>query len=244
MIIVSDRQDDLWVQDPDQSTQFYGMSGFRYGGQFLGLLNVFKVQRKIKDQAPGDATDDGPIDVQLTHSRDGLRWERFEDRTAIIPNGEPGTYDAGCILQCATEPVIFQDELWVYYTAINTTHGGRLADKVASIGRASWRLDGFVSLDAGSAGGMVETVPLRSPGGHLEVNADASGGTVLVEILSAEGEPLSGYAAGDCAAIQADGVRQVACWKRGDELPANQPIRLRFHLNNAKLFSFRITSSK
>ena len=244
MIVVPDTQDDTWVENPDQSTQFYGMSGFRYGGQFLGLLNVFKVRRKIKDQAPGDATDDGPIDVQLTHSRDGLQWERFEDRSAIIPNGEPGTYDAGCILQCATEPVIFQDEVWVYYTAINTTHGGRLADKVITIGRASWRLDGFVSLDAGSAGGMVETVPLRSPGGHLEVNANASNGKMIIEILSAEGNSLPGYLQKDCDAIRTDGIRQVVAWNGSDCLPSDQPIRVRFHFYNAKLFSFRITSSK
>ena len=244
MIVVPDTQDDTWVENSDQSTQFYGMSGFRYGGQFLGLLNVFRVQRKIKDQAPGDATDDGPIDVQLTHSRDGLHWERFEDRSAIIPNGRSGAFDAGCILQCATEPVICEDEVWVYYTAINTTHGGLLADKLITIGRASWRLDGFVSLDAGSAGGMVETVPIRSSGGSLEVNVDASHGHLRVEIVTAEGDPLPGYRGEDCAPMQSDGVRQVAHWNGADRLPEDQPVRLRFHLCQAQLYSFRMESSK
>ena len=243
IIFIPDAEDDIWTQSPEQSTQFYGMSGFRYGGQFLGLLNVFKVQRKIRDQAPGDATDDGPIDVQLTHSRDGLQWERFEDRSAIIPNGGPGAYDAGCILQCATEPVICEDEVWVYYTAINTTHGGLLADKIVAIGRASWRLDGFVSLEAGSAGGIVETVPIRSPGCRLEVNADSSHGHLTVEILSAEGDPLPGYTHENCAPMQTDGVRQVVRWNGVDRLPEDQPLRLRFHLSKAQLYSFCMASS-
>lgn len=242
MILQPDAQDDIWTQSPEQSTQFYGMSGFRYGGQFLGLLNVFKVLRVNKNCSSGDAADDGPIDVQLTYSRDGLYWERFEDRSAIIPNGGPGAFDAGCILQCATEPVICEDEVWVYYTAINTTHGGRLEHdkKIVSIGRASWRLDGFVSLDAGSTEGIVETVPIRSSGGHLEVNVNASFGYLRVEILTARGDPLPGYGREDCAPMQSDDVCQIAHWNGTDHLPETQPIRLRFHLRQAQLYSFRM----
>jgi hypothetical protein len=247
LIFVPDAQDDAWVQDPGQRTEFYGMAGFCYSGQFLGFLPVFRVvrqpsyddiggQTEIATQAPWD----GPIEAQLVHSRDGRDWHRFEDRSPIIPRGQPGSFDAGCILCSANRPVVHDDEVWHYYTAVNTTHGGLMPPKRLSIGRAAWRLDGFVSMDAGVFGGMVETVPLEHSGGRLEVNVNAVQGSLEVEVLSAAGDPLVGYERADCVALQDDAVRHVVHWKGTDRLPADQPVRLRFYLNSAELYSFRL----
>ncbi len=248
LIIVSDEQDDAWVQDPQQRGEFYGMSGFVYGSQFLGFLPVFYVMRDMRDvrektvgaeQSPWD----GPIDAQLVHSRDGRTWERFFDRTPIIPRGAPGSYDAGCILCSADRPVNCSDETWHYYTAINTMHGGTLPPKRATIARAAWRLDGFVSLDAGHFGGTVETVPLNLPAGKLVVNADASQGGLTVELLTADGQTLTGYSSEDCAAIRSDSVRHTVSWQEHLQLPAGEPVRLRFHLDTAQLYSFRVAAA-
>ena len=130
------------------------------------------------DKAPWD----GPIAVQLAHSRDGRAWERFEDRSPIIPRGGPGSFDAGCILCSADRPLIRGDEVWHYYTGVNTMHGGPMPPKRIAIGRAVWRLDGFVSLDAGHFGGVVETVALQQSGERLEVNVDAAAGSLAVEV--------------------------------------------------------------
>ena len=126
LIIVSDEQDDAWIQDPEQRGEFYGMSGFVYGRQYLGFLPVFNVVRDVRGQEVGAEQSpwDGPIEAQLAHSRDGRTWERFVDRTPIIPRGAPGSFDAGCILCSADRPVVHGDEVWHYYTAINTLHGG------------------------------------------------------------------------------------------------------------------------
>jgi hypothetical protein len=247
LIFIPDAEDDAWVQDPGQRTEFYGMAGFCYGGQFLGFLPVFRVvrqvgydgiggQRKVATQAPWD----GPIEAQLVHSRDGRDWHRFEDRSPIIPRGKRGSFDAGCILCSADRPVVTNDEVWHYYTGVNTTHGGLMPPKKLSIGRAAWRLDGFVSLDAGTFGGVVETVPLEISGGRLEVNVDAGQGRMEVEILSAAGDPLPGYGRGDCVALQADAVRHDVRWNGNDRLPRDQTVRLRFHLKDADLYSFCI----
>ena len=238
LIFVPDEQDDAWVREPGQRTEFYGMVGFPYGGQYLGLLNVFRIHSETQNPARGQAAVDGPIDVQLTHSRDGLHWERFENRSAIIPNGAPGTYDSGCILHCAREPVFCSNEMWVYYTAINTTHGDLIENKHITIGRASWRVDGFVSLDAGPLGGTVETVSLRASRCALEVNADASRGTISVEVLSADGPVLPGYSAQECRVMRGDEVWHHLRWQGTDWITADQPIRLRFHLKDASLYSF------
>ena len=237
LILVPDEEDDTWVRRPEQRTEFYVLSGFPYGGGFLGLLSVFRVEA-VPEQGPND----GPVDVQLTHSRDGREWERFEDRSPIIPLGAPGSYDSGCILGVSNPPVIYDDEVWVYFTAINVTHGSPMPPKRITIGRASWRLDGFVSLDAGPAGGVVETVALELDGDRLEVNADASEGSLAVEVLSAAGDPLSGFGRESCRAIDSDGVRHIVAWDGGDRLPTDRPLRLRFHLQNAQLYSFRTSS--
>ena len=264
--LTPDEQDDAWVQDEGQRTEFYGMAGFAYGGQFLAFLPVFDVIKDARgepgmpasvaadgstglhapaaisesgkeiDQAPWD----GPIAVQLAHSRDGLTWQRFEDRSPIIARGEPGSFDAGCILCSADRPVVHGDEVWHYYTAVNTMHGGPMPPKTITIGRATWRLDGFVSLDAGHFGGVIETVLLQAAGGRLVVNADAGGGRLEIEVLTAEGAPLAGYTRDECQTVQTDSVRQTVVWKGNSRLPAGQPVHLRFHLRDASLYSFRI----
>ena len=132
------------------------------------------------------------------HSRDGLTWHRFADRSPVIARGPRGSYDAGCILCSADRPVVHGDEVWHYYTGINTMHGGPLPPKQCVIGRVSWRLDGFVSLDAGAFEGCVRTVPLAGGGRRLEVNADAGAGSVAVAVLAADGTTLDGFGAADC----------------------------------------------
>jgi hypothetical protein len=244
LILAPDEVDDRWAKAPEQRTEFYTMSGFPYGGQFLGLLSVFKV-KEIK-KAPGRMASpwDGPVDIQLVHSRDGRRWERLEQRTPIISCGELGSFDGGMILGVANAPVIYNDEVWVYYTAYNTTHGGPMPPKRAVIGRASWRLDGFVSLDAGPSGGYAETVPLQGAGGRLYVNADAREGNLTVEALTLDGKVLPGFSSESCEEIRSDSVRHLVRWKGKDSLAAGKNYRLRFKLKNAKLYSFTINAEE
>lgn len=243
LILAPDEQDDVWVQNPDQRTEFYVMSGFPYGGQFLGLLSVFKLTKIYESTTPNQSPHDGPVEIQLVYSRDGQDWKRFEDRTPVIPIGESGSYDGGCILGVSNPPVIYGDEMWVYYTAITTTHGGTMPPKRITIARASWRVDGFVSLDAGSEIGVVETVPLKVTGEQLEVNVDASRGSLFVEVLSADGNPQPGFSKEDCEEIRSDNTRHIVRWKGNSRLPVSKPISFRFHLKNAKLYSFRVKPS-
>ena len=239
LLFAPDEQDDAWAAEPHQRTEFYVMSAFPYGRMMLGLLSVFRLTRIHKEPKPHQSPHDGPIDIQLVHSRDGHTWHRFEDRSPLIPTG-PHPYDAGCILGVANGPVLARDEMWVYYTAITTPHGGALPAKRITIGRAAWRRDGFVSLDAGPEAGVVETVLLTAKGTRLEVNADASKGSLAVEVLTADGKPLPGFSRADCQAVHTDSVRHAIRWQGGARLPADRSVRLRFHLTRVGLYSFRI----
>lgn len=241
LVMAPDETDDAQVErEGGRFSQFYNMSVFPYGDQFLGFVTHFRYTGPPKERGPLQSGDDGPVDVQLVHSRDGRTWRRCEDRSPVIPNG-PHAYDAGCILGVINGPVIVGDQLWLYYTAITTTHGGCVPKKEITIALAKWRLDGFVSLQADEQGGMVETVPLKFSGSYLRVNADSAGGSLTVALLDCAAKPLPGYGHDDCLPLCRDSIRHVVRWKGSDCLPADGPLRLEFRLKNAKLFSFAAT---
>jgi uncharacterized protein len=239
LVMAPDDVDDAQVKrEGGQYAQFYNMSAFPYGGQFLGMVTRFRYSGPPEREGPLQSSHDGPIDVQLVHSRDGRAWQRGEDRSPVIPNG-PHAYDAGCILGVANAPVVVGDELWLYYTAITTTHGGFVPEKRITVALAKWRLDGFVSLDAGDDPGVVKTVPLECAGDRLTVNADAAG-ALTVAVLDAAGDPISGYAHRDCNAVTGDSVRHAVSWRQHEDLPTNRPLRLEFRMRNTQLFSYAV----
>jgi hypothetical protein len=218
-------------------TEFYNMSAFPYAGQWLGLVTVFRRTGPPPVKGPGQSGDDGPIDVQLVHSRDGRRWQRCSDRSPVIALG-PHPYDAGSILGICNSPVIVGDEMWMYYTAITTTHGGALPDKQMTIARAAWRLDGMVSLHAADSEGVIETVPIQPEGDRLFVNADVRTGRLIVEVLDAEGCTVPGFERSACLPLTGGAVRQAVKWRTESSLPQGKSLRLRFHLTNGDLFSY------
>ena len=242
LVMAPDEIDDAQVRrEGGRYSQFYNMSVFPYGDQFLGLVTHFRYTGPPHERGPLQSGDDGPVDVELVHSRDGRTWHRCEDRSPVIPTG-PHAYDAGCILGATNGPVTVDDELWLYYTAITTTHGGYVPNKRITIALARWRLDGFVSLDAGQEDGVVETVPLECSGDRLTVNADAGGGLLSVAVLDREGRPLPGYGHDDCVPIGRDSVRHVVRWKGHDHLPPGEPFRLQFRMRRVKLFSYQLSA--
>ena len=219
------------AQDPP-GTEFYGMPVFIHEGLYLGQLLVL--------HAPPEEPQirfAGRMDVQLTVSRDGVHWQRACDRQPFLPNGPPGSIDAGEIY-AARAPVAVGDELWFYYSVCAQEHG--ITGRSGPICLAKLRRDGFVSLSAEADGGTVVTKPFRCEGGALYVNAAARGGSISVAVLGADGVQKPGLGRADCAVIDGDSVRQRVTWRqhvRLDEL-RGQAIRLKFSLDRARLYSF------
>ncbi len=239
LVMAPDETDDAQTKaEGGICSHFYNMTAFPYGGQFLGFVTHFRYRGEPKETGPEQSRQDGPIDAQLVHSRDGRAWERCEDRSPVIPNG-PHAYDAGCILGVANTPVVVGDEMWIYYTAINATHGVPTPTKRVTIARASWPLDRFVSLDA-EADGMIETAPFTPPGTKLLLNADASKGEVAVEVLNGSGEVLNGYTAAECIDAKSDSLKHEVRWRDHAGLPTDRDVRLRFVLKRASIYSYTI----
>lgn len=224
--------------DADRA-EIHNMSGFLYHNIYIGIVGVLYVT------GPGAAEHeipiDGPIDAQLVCSRDGFNWNYPDsDRTPIIPRGENGTFDTGMIMGTATQPIITDDEIHWYYTGTEHTHGAEMKDRHKAIGLAKWRLDGFVSLNTDESDGIVETIPLQFPNVTLEINADARKGQIGVEVLTADGQVQPGFSIEDCVHLTEDNIRHSVQWKSAKLANAKQPLRLRFILNCAKLYAFRI----
>ena len=239
LVFAPDPEDDSWAEQPGEHTEVYNMSVLTHAGGYLGLPTIFRVYRTrvTNEMQSGQSPIDGPIDVQLASSVDGRTWRRSWPRVSIIPRGLPGTYDGGTLLGVSSTAVEVGDMTCVYYTAINTTHGGPIPPKRITIGRAEWRLNGFVSLDADPAGGRVETVPLRLAAPALVINADASRGQVRVALLEADGRPIPGYSLENNEPLTTDAPRWIAHWHSHTSAPIDRPVRVVVELRRASFFS-------
>ena len=104
------------------------------------------------------------------------------------------------------------------------------------------RIDGFVSLEAPLSGGELLTKIVTFEGNEMAINfATSAAGSVRVEVQDEKGMPIEGYALSDCEEIYGDSIERVVAWKRGPDVSAlaGKPVRLRFVLKDADLFSFR-----
>ena len=108
--------------------------------------------------------------------------------------------------------------------------------------RVEYRTNGFASRRAGEQEGILTTHPLVFQGSRLTVNAAAPEGRVTVEILDESGRPVAGYGRNDCLLTAFDSTRQEVAWREKADLASlrGQPVRLRFHLQNADLYGFQI----
>lgn len=108
--------------------------------------------------------------------------------------------------------------------------------------RLTLRTDGFASLHAGYEGGGLTTKPFTFAGKALHLNlSTGASGSVAVEIQDENGRALPGFTEAECRAITYDSVDRVVAWKAGTDVSAlaGRPVRLRFSLRDADVFSFR-----
>ena len=221
--------------------EFHNLSGFRYHNLYLGLVGALYVTAEQISGQRNQVPCDGPIDSQIVYSRDGINWAHADrERTAVIPRGEGDAFDRGMIIGTAKEPIIDGDEVHWYYTGCEHTHGETDMEKrVKRLARATWKRHRFVALSAQDEG-MVTTKALSLPddAAGLEVNADAEGGQVRVELCEPDGRVLDGFSREDCLPLRSDELRWQVRWKAADISTIHGDVKLRFVLNRSKLYSF------
>ena len=115
------------------------------------------------------------------------------------------------------------------------------------IRRYTIRLDGFVSVQAPFSGGEVVTKPVVFDAGPLVINYSTSAaGSLRVELQDESGNPIAGFALKDCMDSIGDSVQHQVRWKDGSDLGqlAGRPVRLRFAMKDADLYSFQFVGKE
>lgn len=254
----TDLQDDagsLWrldevrslLSEPDNPelirTDFYGIGVYQHESCTLAFPWIFTINNNAPDKGPND----GPIELQLGISRDLVHWER-PFRLPCVLRGKPGEWDCG-IMVTSSRALRVGDEIWLYYSGENHTHGAPCvyqknslghAECKGGIGLAKWKLDRFASADGPVEGGTLTTIPIVFSGTRLEINASVKpGGEISVEILHPAGQHIEGFGSSD--AFTGDELRYTIRWK-GDERKVSrlqgEPVCLRFYIKQAELYSF------
>ena len=217
----------------------YNNTGFNYGAHYLGILTHF-------NKHPLDQTQV----LRLLCSRDGERWQRVAGEP-LVGLGEVGEWDRFQIMLSGAPPIPVGDKLYIYYRGTARRHAKQQREfdpRIAAdqdigtmgIGLATLRLDGFASVNGSFDGGQVTTKPFLLDGEELWVNVKADYGKFAVELLDEENKIIPGYAAEDCIAVAEDAVAVPIRWRdgRGVGVLRERPVRIRFILNNARLYAY------
>ncbi|MBW3539722.1 MAG: hypothetical protein KY476_05580 [Planctomycetes bacterium] len=186
-------------------------------------------------------------DTLLMTSRDGRTFHRWSE--AFISPGpqRPGTwnyghlYTAWHVIETPSRLTGAPPELSLFATESAWTGTDSL------LRRYTLRLDGFVSVHASGRGGELLTRPLRFGGDRLEINfATSAAGSVRVEIQDVDGKPIPGFTLDDCPPHFGDEPARTVVWKDNSDVGrlAGRPVRLRFTMNEADLYSLRFHSDE
>ena len=252
---------------PTWRAETYKMSVFPYEGVYMGVVQLYY---PTGPAIPAWNNTVGYSEFQLAFSRDSqLRkenWTRLGKRepfleTSPLSKGLVGNYDR---LQMSTfnRPLVMGDELWFYYTGykgrtppykmwpngkvrnqanLTPEEKADFEDGWTAVCLAKLRLDGFVSLDAGSKPGELVTRPFTADGEALFLNVDTrQGGLAKVEVLDEKSQPIDGFTLNKSIALTGKGVRQKAAWQGGAKWSQlkGKKVRLHISLRQAGLYAF------
>ncbi len=98
-------------------------------------------------------------------------------------------------------------------------------------------------MDADNSRGTLTTRLVRFTGKYLFVNADAGAGELRVEVLNSDGKVIQPLSRDNCLPVRKDDTLQAVKWQGAADLSgaADQPVRLRFHLNRGRLYAFWVS---
>ncbi len=189
-----------------------------------------------------DSGHPGASDAVFMSSRDGVHWDRRFLESFIRPGLDPRNWVQRANTPCWGLLPTAPDEVSVFVNRNYTSPS-------IHIERMVLRTDGFVSIHAGYSGGEMVTKPLTFQGDNLFLNfATSAAGSIRLEIQDTKGNPLPGFALEDSPLVWGDEIEHTVRWKRNHAKATSdkplagivgKPIRLRFVMKDADLYSLR-----
>ena len=226
--------------------QFNGMTNWIYEGVYFALMDVYTMDRAGGFDGYDYETkhDHDYMDFYIGTSRDGMNFDKswIYARKPLVPRGPAGSFDKDGV-KPPSEIVTYNDEHWIYYAGMAERHYAYGRDM--KIALAKLPLDRFICQQAKDRLGTITTKPFKLHGDRLQVNVDAQKCRFHVEILDANGKPIPGFTANELNYYGSiDALRLQPQWKTNSDLSSlkGKAIRLKFHLYNARLYAFQITS--
>lgn len=213
--------------------ELYNLDAVAYESILLGLFSIWKGQPEDRPK---------PNEVLAGFSRDGFHWHR-PNRRALLPVSErQGDWNWGNVQSAGGCVLVVRDKLYFYVSGRAGVPGSK-TDGVCTTGLGILRRDGFASMRAGNAGGVLTTRPVLFSGSQVFVNAAAASGELLVEIIGADGKVAGGCSRDNCEPIRSDGTLIHVRWKGVAELSRlhGLPVRFRFYLRNGDLYAFWVS---
>ena len=235
----ADTDDVIYPGSGGAYPQLYNMDSVAYESLIVGLFSIY-----YPDDQENGLTGPNLVEVNVGFSRDGFHWERVRgagpDGAFIPASNTPDTWNGyntqsagGCFL-------VVGDELWFYFS-------GRELPKPdngqSTTGLARMRRDGFASMDAGPAEGVLTTRPVQFNGNRMFVNVDDPNGVLRVELLNQAGAVIAPFSKANSIPISVDKTLHEVTWSGGGNLAslAGTPVKVRFYLTNGSLYSFWVT---
>ncbi len=230
----------ILAMDPDDApdTELYQFGCHKIGQTYLGYMSVFYLRQPQQ------------VDIQLATSRDGLQFTRVCRGQPFIRAGAVGYYDCMAMACSQPEPIIVNDTVYLYYAAANFPHNvdvDRTDPGELQVGAAlaTFKRDRFASLESSDDGAPCRLVTkpfvLRHP--KLFLNAATwAKGSIRVEVLTRDWQPITGFAEAQARTIQGDALDHPARWSDHADVKSllGKEIRLKFYMTRARLYAMTL----
>ncbi|MDD2763163.1 MAG: hypothetical protein PHE83_04205 [Opitutaceae bacterium] len=188
-----------------------------------------------------DSASDSTV-IDLAASDDGVNWH-FLPGGPLLGTAAFGEWDGGCIFSRPNLVELPDGDWALFYTGYNFPHKYPRGQLRYGGGAALWPQGRLVALEAADRGEFATAV-IIPPGRKLRLNAlTARSGRILVEVADEKGVPLPGREFSRSVPIVGDQPAARLRWGNEEELGGrpDQPIMLRFRLEQAKIFSLEFT---
>jgi hypothetical protein len=220
--------------DDPPDTELYQFGCHKFGPIYVGYMSVYFLHPPQ------------PLDIELATSRDGIHFTRVCRGQPFIAHGPSGYYDYMAMACSQPEPILVDDTVYLYYAAANFSHDADIARSdpgMMKIGAAlaTFKRDRFASLETSDRDGgpcRVVTRPFTVRHSKLFLNAATwTKGTIRVEALTRDWQPIPGFTEREARTIQGDALDHPVRWNQNADVRKlrGKEIRLKFYMTRARL---------